>query len=240
MIDADAELDGDVAATQCRGRVLGQRRMERTEHTIDRLDKRDRGRRRREIRIVLAEDSVDQLPETSGHLDAGRTATDDDDAEIDVFTGVGTGPLEPGEQMGPQAQCVVQGLQREGVPVHTGDTERRADRAGGDDEVVVCELPTVANDHGLPLQIDPGDLAEHESNRSVPAEDPANREPDVVSVEPGGGDLVQQRLERVEVVGVDDGDVDIRLGQALGGSYAAEPGPDDDDVRATHRGSRYR
>ena len=53
---------------------------------------------------------------------------------------------------------------------------------------------------------------------------------DVVGVEPGGGDLVQQRLEQVEVVGVDDLDVDGRRAQALGDGQPAEPGADDDNA----------
>ena len=49
---------------------------------------------------------------------------------------------------------------------------------------------------------------------ALAAEHAAHGVGDVVGVEAGGGDLVQQRLEQVEVVGVDDLDVDRRLGQA--------------------------
>ena len=70
---------------------------------------------------------------------------------------------------------------------------------------------------------------------SPPAQDPANRKADVASVEPGGRHLVEQWLKRVEVVGIDDGDVDIRATQTLDDPQPAEPGTDHDDMRATHR-----
>ncbi len=46
-------------------------------------------------------------------------------------------------------------------------------------------------------------------------------------------DLVQQRLEEVVVVPVDQGDVDGRHRQRLGGEEAAEAAADDDDSMAS-------
>ena len=60
-----------------------------------------------------------------------------------------------------------------------------------------------------------------------PAEHATHGVGDVVGVEPRRGDLVQQRLEQVEVVGVDDLDVDgLRLARRLGDRQPAEPGAD--------------
>jgi hypothetical protein len=56
-------------------------------------------------------------------------------------------------------------------------------------------------------------------------------EGDVGRVQAGGGDLVEQRLERVEVVAVDQRDLDRCAGQAAGRGEAAEPGTDHDHVR---------
>ncbi len=61
-------------------------------------------------------------------------------------------------------------------------------------------------------------------------EDAARREGDVVGVETGGGHLVQQRLEGVEVVGVDEGDVDRCVAEGLDRRQPAEAGADDDDA----------
>ena len=90
------------------------------------------------------------------------------------------------------------------------------------------------------MQVDPIDFAQHEADRTVPTEDAPNREADVVGVETRRGHLVQQRLERVEVVGVDQGHVDLGLRQTLGGADATESGSDDDDMRANHHHERYR
>ena len=63
------------------------------------------------------------------------------------------------------------------------------------------------------------------------AEDRANREGDVGRFESGRRHLVQQWLERMEVVLVDDGHAHVATGQTLGGGDPGEPSPEDDDVR---------
>ena len=70
------------------------------------------------------------------------------------------------------------------------------------------------------------------STFGLPLEDAPHRVGDVGGVEAGGGHLVEQRLERVEVVAVDDGDVDVGVGELLRGSETTEPGADDDDPLA--------
>ena len=70
-------------------------------------------------------------------------------------------------------------------------------------------------------------------------EDAAHRVGDVVGVESGRGHLVQERLEGVEVVGVDHDHVDGLLAAApCADREPAEPGPDHDDpmTSATRRG----
>ena len=74
---------------------------------------------------------------------------------------------------------------------------------------------------------------------ALAAEDATHGVGDVVGVEAGSGDLVQQRLEQVEVVGVDDGDVDGRLGEALGGGQPAESGTDDHHPMAVIEGLNH-
>ena len=72
------------------------------------------------------------------------------------------------------------------------------------DEVVVVEIAarrsmaTVRRSRSIG-----GDSAEHEPCRLRAAQDAPHREADVAGIEPCRRNLVQQRLERVEVVGVD-------------------------------------
>ena len=64
------------------------------------------------------------------------------------------------------------------------------------------------------------------------ADDPADGVGHVLGVQAGRGDLVQQRLEGVEVVGVDQRHLDRLTEQATGRGEAAEAGADDDDAGA--------
>ena len=59
---------------------------------------------------------------------------------------------------------------------------------------------------------------------------PAYRLGDLVAVETGRRHLVQQRLERVEVVGVDQQHVERLIEQPTGDGEAAEPTSDDHDL----------
>jgi hypothetical protein len=68
----------------------------------------------------------------------------------------------------------------------------------------------------------------------VTAHDPTHGVGDVGGVEAGGGHLVEQRQERVEVVPVDEGDLDVDVGQAAGGREPAEAGADDHDLGFRH------
>src|SRR5439155_21348303 len=61
------------------------------------------------------------------------------------------------------------------------------------------------------------------------AEEGAARAGDLLGLEAGGGDLVQERLEQVVVVAIHQHDVDGRLPQRPSGAQAAESGTDDDD-----------
>ena len=65
---------------------------------------------------------------------------------------------------------------------------------------------------------------------SAPTKDAPDRIGDVVDVEPRGGHLVQQGLERVKVVGVDDRDVNVGVVlEAACDPQPPEPGADHDD-----------
>jgi hypothetical protein len=78
------------------------------------------------------------------------------------------------------------------------------------------------------VQVGAGGGGLHEGHVVLVVEDGAHRVGDVGGVQPGGGDLVEQRLEGVEVVAVDQRDRHVvGLGQGLGGGEPAEAGPDD-------------
>ena len=68
----------------------------------------------------------------------------------------------------------------------------------------------------------------------LPVEQPAHGMRDVGGVQPGGGHLIEQRLEGVEVVPVDEGHLHGRALEVTSHLETAEPGSDDDDLG--HRG----
>ena len=74
------------------------------------------------------------------------------------------------------------------------------------------------------------DPAEVHGDVALSPEDAAHGIGDIVAVEPGGGHLVQQRLEQVVVVGVDQIDVHRGVAERSGGSEATEPGSHDHDA----------
>ena len=97
--------------------------------------------------------------------------------------------------------------------------------------MVVVDLGTVAERDPIARLVDAAHEGVSESHVRGVSEDRADREGHVGRLESGRRDLVEQRLERVEVVLVDDGDPDVLVGQDLGGCDPRKTPTDDHDVR---------
>ena len=78
-------------------------------------------------------------------------------------------------------------------------------------------------------KIHPGHSRHAESEISLPAEDRPHRIGDIRGGDPGGGHLVEQRLEEVIVVLIDQDHLHRGAGQLAGGAQPGKAGPDDDD-----------
>lgn len=62
---------------------------------------------------------------------------------------------------------------------------------------------------------------------------------DLAAGERAGGNLIEQRLEEVEIATVDDGDIEIGVGETLCEGEAAEAAAEDEDAMSNqciHRG----
>ena len=140
------------------------------------------------------------------------------------------GALKGDEHLPANRQGVLHRLEAlaRAAPTVVAEVVRAAARR--DDEVVVLEL-AVAQDHQPARGVDRGRLGEPDAEVALLSQNPADRRRDVAGREPGGRDLIEQRLEDVMVVPVDERDVDRRLRERLGGAQAAEPAADDDDAR---------
>ena len=241
--DADAEAHVDAAPAQrgqrARRRALGERR----EQAIGHLDEHDPRPARRAAPGSRGEHLGVQLEQPAGHLHARRPATGDDD--VDRATATSAGSLaarsKQSSRWARSAERVVEVLERERVLRDTGHAEVVRHRAGGDDERVVRRAGRRPPD---------GSRVTVRASRSTAVTlairvrtlpwrrtMPRTGIGDVVGVEPGRRHLVQQRLERVEVVGVDEHDVDRFVGQAASDRQSAEPGADDHDPLPAGRGS---
>ena len=91
------------------------------------------------------------------------------------------------------------------------------------------------------LEVDAHDRSPPEVDVALLLEDVARSLRDVVHVQPGRGDLVEQRLKRVVVVAVDDRDVDRLAPERLHALEPAVPHADDHDAqprREPVRGAR--
>ena len=142
--------------------------------------------------------------------------------------------------MGADGERIVELFQPEGVLDDARHVEVVRDSAGGDDEHVVRDDVAVVEHDAAPGGVDGNDAAHaHPDVASAGArpDDPAYRLGDLVAVEAGRSHLVEQRLERVEVVGIDQQDVERLIEQPTGDGEAAEPTTDDHDPSTVGRRS---
>ena len=109
--------------------------------------------------------------------------------------------------------------------------------AGRDDQRVVGDRPAVGHQDLAALRIEADRLAEDDRRVALLAQDRAQRLGDVAGRQRAGRDLVEQRLEEVEVAPVDQGQAHLRVDpEAARGVQAGEPATDDDHamgLRAT-------
>ena len=235
---AEPHLDAELLERALRG--LRKRRIERRQQARRRLDQDDARGARIDRAEVRRQRAVRQLRDGAGHLDAGRAAADDDEIQQPralVRIRLGLGLLEGEQDAAANVGRVVDGLQpgRGGGPVVVA--EIGVLRAGREDQVVERDAAAFGDHHAL-RDVDAGDLAEHDIHVPRARQDAADRRGDLGRREPGGRDLIEQRLEQVIIVLVDDGDVERAAGERLGGGQAAEAGSDDDDA-GVHRGPRW-
>ena len=124
---------------------------------------------------------------------------------------VPVGVLELSQHARPYADGVFERLERQGVLAHAGDAEVAADRAGGEDQVVVRDRCAVGDHDAALVEVDADDTRHLEVRVRLSPDHAADARRDVVGRDTCGRNLVEQRREGVEVVLVDQGDVDRGL-----------------------------
>ncbi len=175
--------------------------------------------------VVLGEVAAVQLGQRPGALDARGPAADDDHVERPVGDerGVAVRRLPLPQDVVLHPHRVGERVHREAVlgrPLHP---EELSPGAQGQDEVVVAQRRPVRERDLAPVQVDARHLGLVDRGVRVLVEQVAEGVADRGRLQQVGGDLVQERLERVVVVVVDDRDVDVRPVQLAGGADAPEP-----------------
>ena len=116
--------------------------------------------------------------------------------------------------------------------------EIAAARAGREDQIVVLDDDALAvqrvDEHASPIAVDTGDFPKEHRGVSLLPQNPANRRADLPRTEDGRCDLVEERLEQVEVAAVDH--LGIGLAERFRGGQAAEAPAHDHHAR---RGIRH-
>jgi hypothetical protein len=233
LVQADLDLSGPEGVE----RGLAVRGRERGQELVPGLDQDHPGAGHGDRGVVGPEHHREQLGQGTRGLHAGGPAPDDHEVELALLDhrGIGVRHLEALDDVVPEPDRVLQRVERDRVLGRTGDAEPGRHRADGQDQMVVGDLAPVGESHHLALTVDADDLAPAHVQVALAVEQPAHRVGHVGRVQARGGDLVEQRLERGEVLAVDKGDLDRQLVQAPGRGQAPEPGTHDHDVRSdTH------
>ena len=142
-----------------------------------------------------------------------------------LAAGVGAGGLEAARS-GSAGDRVVQRLSGKACSATPGMPKSSLDRAGRDDQVVVRRPVAAVEVQHAAVEVDARHAGQPDGDVGLAPEDAAHRVGDVAASRPGRGHLVQQRLEGVEVVAVDQGDVDRGVARPLTAARPAEAGPD--------------
>src|SRR5207249_9500461 len=128
-------------------------------------------------------------------------------------------------------------LETEPVSRHALEAEVVRLTAHGENEVIVGDWPVGGVDT-LPAGIEARHFRHPELGVGLAAQDGAHRAGDLLRLEAGGGELVEERLEEVVVVAIHQHHVDWRLAESARGAQAAESGAHDDHGGSTGRRAR--
>ena len=190
----------------------------------------------REVNVMeLFLEYTDELHNGACHLDARRTAADDDEVEVTTAflcsrrIGLLRGALELMHDMPAQGNCLLQRLHGIGIALDALVSEEIRRAARREDKVVVSNLAVIRQQDAASL-IDARRLRHEEVHVVVVLEKGTRRIGDLSCRKYRRAHLIEQRLKQMVVVTVNERNAYILLCQLLGKAYAAKPRTNDDDM----------
>lgn len=205
-------------------------------HASGAIEKDNAGFARIDVAKIMAKSFASNFGEGAGKFEASGASTDDDEGEpgagfgfragtLGTFEGVenfvadGSGFLnsfETGGEGAPSIVAVIGSL-----------------RTGGDDEGVVGEGAAVAKNNFLGRGIEIDGFAEEDFGVFLAAEDRAERRGDLTGRERAGGNLIEKRLEEMEIALVDEGDGCGGVLEGPGGDESAKTATENENFVCT-------
>ena len=183
---------------------------------------------------IVTQGSARHLGDRPGHFDPRSAAADNDEGEQAHPLGVILNHFRPleGEQkpppdLGRVGDVLEPGRKRRPVVM----AEIGMGRSRGEHQIVVGKVDLAGVDAAR-REVDRGHPRHGDAGILLLPQDGADRPGDVGWRQRGSGDLVEQRLKTVMVVGVDDHHVGIDIRKCLGCLQAAEAGSGDDHPRS--------
>ena len=175
-----------------------------------------------------------ELRQRAGGLDPGRATADDRDGEACAAVGTvrqGRRAFELIEDVVAQIARVLDVVEMKRVLADAGDTEVGGGAAGRDDEVVVGDMLAVVGDEHARRRVPARDAGEAELDVGKVPQEASRRVDDGLWLEARGGDLVEERQERVIVAPVEPEHVLPRACEDAHGAKAGESRAEDHDAR---------
>ena len=179
-----------------------------------------------------------ELGDLPGDLDPGRATPDDDEGQPGVAALrvlLELGGLERREDALADGGGALQRFDVVRILPPLVVSEIGVARAPGDDQrvirerkVLVARLGPIDND-AASVQVKRSHLAHHHANVSLALEDAAQRRRDLLRSEGSSRDLIQQRLEEVEVATIDQRYLDQSAAKAADGLQTAKASAHDHD-----------
>ncbi len=232
-VDHRAELNFDAHLFQPRGGPLAELVAKWRQHRGGGVEQDDAGPGGVDVAEGALQGVIGQFGDLAGHLDAGRSGTDDGEREqlFPPLRIVGPfGRFECAEDASPQFQCVVDGLHTRGEFGELVVAEVGLPGTGSDDQAVVGGFVAMAQQvrhNDFPGQVDMCDVTEQHLDVALSAQDHAGGRSDLALGDDAGRNLVQKRLEQVMSGTGDQLDVDIGPLELFDRVQPAEPGSDD-------------